>query len=82
MKKFNIICIICMIVMLIGIVYNFVMIGTGTNPIYYRVMLVLDGILFGMAIGECYLGNIVVFKKCNFARKEESDDEQTKNNDC
>ena len=72
MKKFNIICIICMLVMLIGIVYNFVMIGTGTNPIYYRVMLVLDGILLGMTIGECWLGNMIVFKKCNFDLKKET----------
>lgn len=70
MKKFNITCIICMLVMLIGIIYNFSMIDSSTNPIYYRVMLVLDGILFGMAIGECWLGNMIVFKKCNFNNKE------------
>lgn len=71
MKKFNLICIACMIFMLIGIIHNFMALDTGVYPIYYRVMLVINGVLFGMALGEFYLGNMIVKHKCNFDKKED-----------
>lgn len=69
MKKFNIICIACMIFMVLCIIHNFRAIDTGIYPIYHRVMLVLDSILLGMAFGEFYLGNMIVRHKCNFDKK-------------
>lgn len=69
MKKFNTICILCMLLMLAGIIQNFLALDTGVYPIYYRVMLVINGVLFGMAIGEFYLGNMIVKHKCNFDQK-------------
>lgn len=71
MKRFNLICIFCMILATIGIICNFISIENDIYPIYHKVMLVLDGILLGMAIGECYLGNMIVLKQCNFERKED-----------
>jgi hypothetical protein len=72
MKKFNIICAVLMLVMIIGIVYNFLALefGSSQSPVYHRVMLTLDGILLGMTIGECWMGNAVVTNKCNFDREE------------
>lgn len=70
MKKFNLICAFCMILAIIGIVCNFIAIENGIYPIYHKVMLVLDGILLGMSIGECWLGNVIVKNKCNFDIKE------------
>lgn len=70
MKKFNIICIICMLIMLLGIVHNFLAIGYGDYPTYHRVMLVIDGILFGMTLGECWMGNAIVKAECNFEKEK------------
>lgn len=69
MKKFNIICVILMLIMTACIIYNFMAIETGTNPIYHRGMLVIDGILLGMAIGECWMGNMIVGHECNFEKE-------------
>ena len=71
MKKFNLICAFCMILAIIGIICNFIAIENGIYPIYHKVMLVLDGILLGMAIGECYLGNVMIKHGCDFSRKED-----------
>ena len=70
MKKFNLICAFCMILATIGIICNFIAIENDIYPIYHKVMLVLDGILLGMAIGECWLGNAIMRHECNFSRKE------------
>lgn len=78
MKKFNIICILCMLLMIGGIIYNFCALETGIFPIFHKIMLVIDGVLLGMVIGECYLGNYMVKYGCNFDRKD-NNDENSKN---
>ena len=69
MKKFNIICALIMVIMIAFIIYNFMALEANINPTYHRIMLVLDGILLGMAIGECWLGNVIVKNKCNFEKE-------------
>lgn len=71
MKRFNLICIFCMILATIGIICNFISIENGIYPIYHKVMLVLDGILLGMTIGECWMGNMLVSHGCDFSGKED-----------
>ena len=68
MKKFNIACILCMLLMIGGIICNLCALETGIFPVYYKVMLILDSILLGMAIGECWIGNMLVKHGCNFDR--------------
>ena len=71
MKRFNIICIIAMLLAVIGIVYNLFALETGNFQVYHKIMLVIDGILLGIVIGECITANAVILKECNFERKED-----------
>lgn len=70
MKRFNIICAIAMLLAVIGIIYNLFALETGNFQVYHKIMLIIDGVLLGVVIGECITANAVVLKECNFERKE------------
>lgn len=76
MKKFNIACILCMLLMIGAIIYNLCALETGIFPVFHKVMLILDGILLGMAIGECWIGNMLVKHGCNFEKFEDKENKK------
>lgn len=71
MKRFNIICVIAILLAIIGIVYNLFALETGNFQVYHKIMLVIDSILLGIVIGECITANAIALKECNFERKDE-----------
>jgi uncharacterized membrane protein len=77
MKKFNIACIICILAAITAIVFNLVALSHGIYPVYFKTMLIINGILLGMVLGECWMGNMLIKHQCNFEKfdKEDSDNE-------
>jgi hypothetical protein len=67
-----------MLLAIVAIIFDFIALFNDVYIIYYRVMLIVHGILLGMAIGECYIGNVMIKHSCNFDRKDD-DNENSKN---
>lgn len=71
MKKFNIICALVILVMALAIAFQIYALYVGTYFTYHLVMLIINSVLLGQAIGQCYLANVLIKNRCNFDREEE-----------
>jgi hypothetical protein len=67
-----------MLLAIVAIIFDFIALFNDVYIIYYRVMLIVHGILLGIGIGECYMGNMFIKHGCRFDRKDD-DNENSKN---